>query len=546
MDYSTHIRRAVTLTILVIGLISVTGLASLPVSAQAPVLLEGDFQVPDGIGSGAAMSTLDASLTRFYQTSEYMVGRVAVGLVLVESDGSIDPDRSNWTAVQQQTVISQVQAALNWWIVRRPGTQLSFVIDDHATIPVTTGYEPIDHPQAAEGLWISDVMAKMGYTTNGYFNRVRTYVNDLRAENDADWAFTIFVVNSNGDPDAAFSDGYFAYAYLGGPFMVMTYDNGNYGIAHMDAVAAHEVGHMFHALDQYASANIPCTVASGYLNVENQNSQRAGCSSDVASIMRGGISAYLTGSLDPSAAGQIGWRDSDSDGILDPIDTTPNLTLTTAVQSGTAWTYAGYALDQPYPSTTALLQSINVISVEYQIDGGDWQSVPSTKMDDVDTSVAYTLTLTNLATGNHAIVLRARNSVGNISIPIVGTAIMPDPVDGGLDTQLTGASANAMAASSQRLISGEATSFLLDGLNGPSIMKVEIQVDDGAWQLAQAIDGNFDSSDEDFTFDVSLAAGMHILKARATDATGRVEQHPAILDLSVVQLRMIYLPVVAH
>jgi hypothetical protein len=425
-----------------------------------------------------------------------------------------------------------------------PPTCGAFVIDDHATLPVTTGYEPINHAQAAEGLWIGDVMAHLGYTTATYFSRVRTYVNDLRIQYHTDWAFAMFVVNSRGDPDGAFSDGYFAYAYVGGPFLVMTYDNGGYGIDHMDAVAAHEVGHIFRALDQYASANVPCTAISGYLGVENQNSQRPGCTSNMSSIMRGGVGPYLSEALDPLAAGQIGWRDSDADGILDPIDTTPVLTLTTVVQSGTLWTYAGYAFDQPYPSSTRPTLSINAISVEYQMDGGSWLSVPAANAtaDDVDSPEEFTLTPTNLSAGNHRLNFRARNSAGNTSTPVTQMLIVPDPVDGGLDTWLTSISSSTMATHSGPLVSGEATSFLANGANGPNIAGVEVQLDEGEWQLAQAVDGAFDSPDEGFTFDTRLTPGQHTIKARAIDAGGKIEQRPAILALTIADQHLVYLP----
>jgi len=528
------------------GLLGATGFVPAPVRAQGPTLLEGHFQAPDELESGASLGNLGAVPTRFYQTSEYMIGRVAVGLVLPESDGSIDPDQSTWTAIQRQNVIDKVRAGLEWWAARQPEAHLSFVIDDHATAPITTGYEPINHPQSAEGLWIGDMLTKMGYSNGTYFNRVRTYVNDLRTQYHTDWAFTIFVVNSSGDPDGAFSDRYFGYAYVGGPFLVMTYDNGGYGIDHMDVVAAHEVGHIFRALDQYASANMPCTAVSGYLGIENQNSQSLGCTSNLSSIMRGGIDPYTSGSLDPLAAGQIGWRDSDADGILDPIDTTPTLTLTTVVQSDTLRSYAGYALDQPYPSPIRPALSINVITVEYQIDGNGWLSVPAVNTNDVDNRVGFTLTLTDLSTGNHRIDFRARNSAGNASTPTVQMVILPDPVDGGLDTWLTNRSSTWATSSSQPLISGEATSFLADGSCGPNIIKVEVSLDDGDWQPAQAVDGVFDSCDEGFAFNDKLVPGQYTVKARAIDANGKVEQHPAILTLSIADQHVLYLPLIAR
>ena len=109
----------------------------------------------------------------------------------------------------------------------------------------------------------------------------------------------------------------------------MTYDNGGYTISNMDAVMAHETGHIFGAGDQYVSYyyNPPvicsCTAIYGFLQVENQNCENS-CLSNVASIMRGGVAPYTAGAIDYYAKGQIGWRDLDSDSINDVVDSTYN------------------------------------------------------------------------------------------------------------------------------------------------------------------------------------------------------------------------------
>lgn len=532
--------------ILAIGLISAIGFAFPSVKAQGLSVREGQFRAPDESETGAAMSGRLATAVRSDQTSEYMIGRVAVSLVLIESDGSLEPDQTNWTATQRQRVLDEVQAGLNWWADRQPEAHLSFAIEDHATTPIPSGYEPINHSQSAEGLWIGDVLTRLGYSTGGYFSRMRTYANELRTRHHVDWAFTILVVNSSGDADGAFSDGYFAYAYIGGPFLVVTYDNGGYGIDHMDAVVTHEIGHIFRALDQYSSANIPCTFASGYLGIENQNSQYAGCTSNVSSIMRGGIAPYLSAAIDSSAAGQIGWLDGDADGILDPIDTEPILTVTAVVQSDAGWTYIGNARDLPYPSLTRPALSINTVSAEYQLDQGDWLTISTTEPNLLDGGTAFTLTLTNLPPGNHRLNLRAHNSVGHVSSTVTNLLIVPDPIDGGLDTWLAADSLAGMTCRSGFPIVGEATSYLSGGAAGPNIVRIEVQLDDGVWQLAQAADGEFDSTTESFAFNAQLTPGSHTIKARATDANAKIEQHPATLAVTIAEQHCSYAPLIVR
>ena len=47
---------------------------------------------------------------------------------------------------------------------------------------------------------------------------------------------TIFVANSAADANGNFADGMFAYAYIGGPFLVLTSDVGAYGTDQMTPI----------------------------------------------------------------------------------------------------------------------------------------------------------------------------------------------------------------------------------------------------------------------------------------------------------------------
>ena len=200
----------------------------------------------------------------YYDTSVYMLGDVAVGIILPESAGNGE----NWTTEEKNAVVNEIQAGLNWW--KSTGGELAnlnFEYDLQLGIPTT--YEPINHPQSEEGLWIDNVMYNLGYTSGDYWDRVYAYENDIRNQYQTDWAFTIFVVDSSADVDGKFTDGFFAYAYIGGPFLVMTYDNNGWGIGNMDKITAHETGHIFMAGDQYGSCST--TTKYGYLGIVNGN-----------------------------------------------------------------------------------------------------------------------------------------------------------------------------------------------------------------------------------------------------------------------------------
>jgi hypothetical protein len=259
----------------------------------------------------------------FYDTSEYMIGDVSVAILLPESNGTIDPNKENWASNDVSAVVSEIQAGLSWWAAREPKAHLSFT---YSISVVETSYEPITRGSYDEGLWIGETMRKKGYSSSNYFDQVRSYLNDLRSNDGTDWTVAIFVANSKADLDGYFANGKFAYAYLGGPFMVMTYDNNGYSLFNMDAVTTHELGHIFYALDEYYDAKQLPSARSGYLNFENLNTEYGG-TSNVPCIMRGQISPYASGSVCYYTRGQIGWIDSDGDGILDIVDFPPSNSL---------------------------------------------------------------------------------------------------------------------------------------------------------------------------------------------------------------------------
>ncbi|MFN8458162.1 MAG: hypothetical protein U0401_26515 [Anaerolineae bacterium] len=481
----------------------------------------------------------------YFQTSEFMAGRVAVGIVLVESNGALDASKENWISEEKQLVFNKIVSALDWWAQREPRAKLSFVYDDHFSNPLPTQVEPITRPHSDQGYWIADAMHALGFTGSSYFTQVRNYDNWLRATYQANWAFTIFVVDSSSDSDNRFSNGYFAYAYLGGPFLVMTYGNNGYGPEYFDAVAAHEIGHIFRALDQYAGANQGCSLRSGYLNIENQNSQYGSCASNVDSIMRGQIYPFITKAIDPYAAGQIGWRDSDGDNILDPLDANLSLNITESSQNGNEIRVKGDVTINPFPSPAGTSITINQISkVQYRFRGGNWQiGYPlDGKFDSVNED--FELTVANLPVGWSLFEISAVDTAGNTSTPYTKTITVLDPIDGGLNTDLT-IPVEAMSADEIPVIAGAAYH-----MQGKTITRVEYRLNGESWRPARPADGAFDSYYEPFTFELGsqeLTAGRHLIDARAYDAEGDIEINFASQVLEITSGNSkIFLPLVVR
>jgi hypothetical protein len=491
------------------------------------VELAGDAFVAPPPGGLEPLS--DVPTPSYYQTSEYFIGRVVVSIILPESDGSIDPSSEDWTETERTLVLSEITAALDWWAAREPNAHLSFVYDDGTAAPITTSYEPISRHYGDQALWITEVMIKKGITGFAYFDQVRDYNNSLREAYDADWAFTVFVVDSSNDSDNRLTDSYFAYAYLGGPFAVLISGANGYGPANLDAVAAHEIGHIFMALDQYYAAYQTCTRTSGYLGVENQNSQFGECASDSTSIMRGHTSPYQTGAIDDYARGQIGWRDSDGDGILDPMDTLLSVLSADYVpppEQPNVLTFTGRVRDDPYPSPLRRSTTINSIEqVQYRVAGAPWlDAQPDDGAFDTYTE-GFSFTTPALPTGDLTVELRVIDSAGNELVQPIDNVSVVDPVDTILDTTLT--------RLEQYSEGGEVTQVIYSGQGTSSASFVAgayYRIDQKPWQPLAAEDGAFDEAQEDFTFTVDVTAlspGVHQVQAYSVDGEANVETSPA-------------------
>ncbi len=546
----SKISKSVFVLVITSAVLSLPGTSlAMPGQGGAPAIENSFGDRPDAFAAPdlpqvdmLSAATVASVAPGYYQTSEYMAGSVAVGIVLLESDGSVDPSTEDWTPAQKQLVFEKITAALDWWAALEPRAHLSFIYEDHVTVPLPTGVEPISRPRSDQKLWIADAMGALGYQADSFFTRVRDYDNDLRARHHTDWAFTIFIVNSERDADNSFSDGYFAYAYLGGPFMVMTYGNGGNGPDRMDVVAAHEIGHIFYALDQYAAAGQPCASRSGYLDVENQNSQSGQCAINVSSIMRGGSEPYLNHAIDPYAAGQIGWQASHNDNILDPLHAELPVTLTAASLVGSQATLSGTATIIPYPSSRRPSVTINtLVGVQYRLDDGDWQAAAPAD-GAFDTRIEqFSITVAALAPGLHTVEAAALDSAGNVSRQYAAQTIaVPDPFDGGLITTLFPKNSYAAGKST---MTGIAFQF-----EGGAVVNVQYRLDGGAWQPAVPQDGAFDGSQEAFSFTLDFPElGSYLVEARAVDASGKAETTWASEWITVThRTHLAFLPVIAR
>ncbi len=381
-----------------------------------------DALSPSPVSQSPPVSALQSSTPVLFGQSEYMIGDVAVAVIFPESDGAIDTQSETWNSTRIDTCLAGISDGLSWWESQEPLANLTFYISSYGT--AATGYEPIVRPHDDEGLWIAEIMDGLGYHTDNI-----TYLEEVAALNGyemdqhgTDWAFTIFVVDSLNDTNGSFSDGWFAYSWIGGPYLIMTYDNNGYGIENMDFVCAHETGHIFWATDEYDGFQ----EYSGYLNVADGDGE--------ACLMN-----YETWNICPATAGQIGWRDTDSDSLLDPVDTAPDTVFDPAppgFTSNSVLTYTGLAEDIPLPNnnpqwwSTGQDISINtIVDVQYRVNGGDWLSATPTDGAFDGGAEEFTFTTIPLPPGPHTIEARAWNSAGHQDESPAGHTVVIDVTD---------------------------------------------------------------------------------------------------------------------
>ena len=138
------------------------------------------------------------------------------------------------------------------------------------------------------------------------------------------------------------------------------------------------------------------------------------------------LTAYAANAVDASALGQVGYRDSNNNGVPDPLDTTPTLTVTLSQQHGERPVITAHAIDQPFPSSSQPSVSINSIQqIEYRVDGSEWYSLPASDgaFDSTDESATATLPLYD---GTHSLEFRAVNRIGASSLIVSQTVSLRD------------------------------------------------------------------------------------------------------------------------
>lgn len=378
---------------------------------------------------------------RWFDTSEFMIGRVAVPILFPESDGSTDVNRYDWTPALRDSVVRSAVRGLAHWSVfaARRGIALSFVIEVHPGL--ATRYEPISRTVAEEENWIQDVLVSLlGYRRDA-LTLCYDVANAARARLGAQWAALVFAVQNDSSSTGTFADGIIAHARLGGPYFVTPVKNGGAATqgASLDNYIEHEMAHAFWALDEHlpSSGWWACSLTSGYLNISNYNSYVPAdgyCTSGVPGVhclMRGNypddICVYTEG--------QIGWADRNSSGVPDLLETRP-VALPDSGEyravAGPPVTLRGRALEiaalnrNPYHYGFGDSISIATIdSVRYRVDGGPPQMAAPLDGAYDSGREYFTAALGPLPPGDYLVEWEAYNSNGlpNLTTPYTAVSL---------------------------------------------------------------------------------------------------------------------------
>ncbi len=189
-------------------------------------------------------------------TSRYLIGSVAVGLVLVSRDHGAEA----MTDAERTKILQEVQAGLDWLADAEPRAHLSWSYDIRpVTLSIAPGpYAGVSEPfERLERGWRDAALAALGYAAGrpGY----QQYAKDLRAALGTSWAYIVFFTK--------YPLHHFAYAIW--EKVVMHYDNDGWGPDNIHRVFAHESCHIFGAADEYGSCS--CGGSHGHLGAPNNN-----------------------------------------------------------------------------------------------------------------------------------------------------------------------------------------------------------------------------------------------------------------------------------
>lgn len=279
------------------------------------------------------------------QNSEILTGRVRVYLLFPESNGAVDGKIETWyegdgTTVNQDflNARSNAFAALLFWQGAYRSMGIEYDVFDKI---VPTSYEPILHQMGNDDLWVMDVLRQLEPDIEALHITDEISAGHLfneKRRGSSDWIYTAFIGHSRTIGTHRFGAGeanYTAYAFLGGPYLIIPYpaggDPNDVGENLVfSQIFNHESGHIFWALDEYPGSPDPCSATSGYLNYANMNVTMVGpsgeavrCIQPLNCIMHSAAREDVGRPFCYWSRGQMGIIDANGNAIPDVFESAP-------------------------------------------------------------------------------------------------------------------------------------------------------------------------------------------------------------------------------
>jgi hypothetical protein len=268
------------------------------------------------------------------QNSEFFAGNIHIQVVFVEVK-----DSDNWTTAEQNGVKTELEFVKMYYERHFRNVSADFT---SRTFEVGIGWDPLTNglnESADVPPLMQEIMSRMDPKYHGdeseYLDNVNKFNNDARAKYvNADWVFTIFVVDSSHKPDHSFDEAKKQmYAAYGGPFMVLAYPSPR----SFEGFVKHGMTLIFWGLPEDLGG-IPgiCGDHAGYLNLPHLNKVSkedpvygpVDCDNeypDGCTAMFRDMESGYTGVPCDYTMGHLGNVDLDSDNVPDIFDAAPNV-----------------------------------------------------------------------------------------------------------------------------------------------------------------------------------------------------------------------------
>jgi hypothetical protein len=349
----------------------------------------------------------------------FAAGRVVATLIFPDGSAgggsAFPPDR-------MEIGLARLIRAHNYWNLKTERAA-TFVIDNRGAVSVT--YPPETTWWDDHWLWQRDALESLGYDFQAgqWYEDVNA---DAKAAFHADWGYTQFLLHANEFPGAELVAG---YAYLGGPLTVtlLWYEIAFHLEFRIAFVLAHELGHIFQALDEYEGSECHCLQRGGYLDFPNYNCVTCDATNDQHRCLMG-YGSYWGWEQDEMETyvnacyytrGMMGVVDDNRDGVLDVLETNPQTVLHTAlpdtllaslntVVEGSAWDLPFVGAPDAYEPTVTISE---IHTVEFRTDGHPWEQAEPADGWWQGKEEDFVLRLPALGGGEHTLQVRAVNSV---------------------------------------------------------------------------------------------------------------------------------------